>query len=334
MSPLQKDLKIETLRGLACCLLVFNHLIGKPLESGLRLPDDNIFYHINMLLENLRMPLFAFIAGFIFSHKGIRSGSELDFVKGKALRLLLPLAVVGPIFLFIQANSGVSNLKVGADSGTYYLSVLWMSRFHFWFLQSMFLVFVFYAVLNQVDKCRSHCLEVGFVVGILALMLLPIDYHLFSFSGFLYLLPYFSFGGILNKYKMQSEGIAFSFAVAVLLISFAIKALLIYNDVYFDRNNFVSIFLSIAFCFSFYRLGLVSHVASYVGHYSFAIFLYHVFFLVLARLFSNKFGLDVHSSILIGFVFGVGGPIILQKIVKNNKWLAFVFIGAKIRKGN
>ncbi|MGP4931551.1 acyltransferase family protein, partial [Pseudoalteromonas nigrifaciens] len=80
---IKKILSLETLRGWACLLLVLNHLIGEPNISGLKLPENNDFYFFNLMLENVRMPLFAFLGGVIFSFRGVTSEQFFSMLKGK-----------------------------------------------------------------------------------------------------------------------------------------------------------------------------------------------------------------------------------------------------------
>ena len=62
-----KNLKIDTLRGLASVLLVTYHVIGTGSDSGLRIPDGEPVQLFNDSLMYLRMPLFSFLSGFVYA---------------------------------------------------------------------------------------------------------------------------------------------------------------------------------------------------------------------------------------------------------------------------
>lgn len=66
MSSKKKSLEIETLRGLACLLLVLYHVIG-PLGGGLKIDLGSPFRVIADSMVYVRMPLFTFISGYIYS---------------------------------------------------------------------------------------------------------------------------------------------------------------------------------------------------------------------------------------------------------------------------
>lgn len=59
---------IDTLRGGACVLLVIYHVVGATPADGLRI-DDGQLRLVNDYLAVLRMPIFAVIAGWVYSLK-------------------------------------------------------------------------------------------------------------------------------------------------------------------------------------------------------------------------------------------------------------------------
>ena len=64
--------RLDTLRGLACLLLVSYHVIGGDRETGLRLPDEHIAARINDFLALVRMPLFSFLSGMVYAWRPLR----------------------------------------------------------------------------------------------------------------------------------------------------------------------------------------------------------------------------------------------------------------------
>lgn len=95
------NLPIETLRGLACLLLVLYHVIGADASLGLRVEDGPVRW-LNDGLAYLRMPLFTFLSGLVY---GLRpfAGNSRAFLVGKVRRLLIPMLFVGTLFAVLQA---------------------------------------------------------------------------------------------------------------------------------------------------------------------------------------------------------------------------------------
>ena len=88
---------MQTLRGLACLLLVGFHVIGYSTTSGMAVPDDSGWRLFANLFTPLRMPLFAFLSGFVYAYRPVQPGQEGRFARKKLVRLWLPLLTVTTI---------------------------------------------------------------------------------------------------------------------------------------------------------------------------------------------------------------------------------------------
>jgi uncharacterized membrane protein len=66
--------RVQTLRGLACLLLVAFHTVGSTAASGLHVPDDSRYREFTNLFVHLRMPLFTFLSGLVYAYRPLRSG--------------------------------------------------------------------------------------------------------------------------------------------------------------------------------------------------------------------------------------------------------------------
>lgn len=136
--PLRHDL--QGARAIACVLLVVFHVIGGDSTDGLRLRAGSEIHQLLAFLSPLRMPLFAMISGCVYAMRPVRRGSEINFLTGKVRRILLPLLTVSTAFYSAQVAIGVEPLS-GAILRL--PSIYLRSYAIFWFLQAIFLVFVF-----------------------------------------------------------------------------------------------------------------------------------------------------------------------------------------------
>ena len=84
-------MRVETLRGLACVLLVAFHVIGSHASSGLHVGEDSIYRQFANLFMHLRMPLFTFLSGFVYAYRPVTQAQTGAFAEKKLIRLLLPL---------------------------------------------------------------------------------------------------------------------------------------------------------------------------------------------------------------------------------------------------
>lgn len=131
--PRPKLLHIETMRGLACLLLVAYHVIGAGPLHGMRLPSDDLLPVLSRVFSDIRMPMFAFISGFVFAGYTGGFGAVSGAMAKKSRRLLIPLVAVSTLHYLVQAAAvGQSELPLW--------QIYFLPYAHFWYLQATFLI--------------------------------------------------------------------------------------------------------------------------------------------------------------------------------------------------
>ncbi len=321
---------LDSLRGVACILLVVFHIIGSDSAVGLGLPLDSPWSSFNVLFENLRMPLFAFLSGVVFSFRGLNKGEERVLLIGKFKRLYLPLICVGGAFLFVQANSGYSHVQVEAPGLGYYFSVLYYARFHYWFIHAIFLVFLFLVILSLTVGVSRKSLLYSFFISVFLSFYIPAGIQIFSFSGFIYLLPYFLLGSLLRLY-----GFELSKCLKAVLICSLLFALI---GKYYMQSNYggvgkISIYgylIGFSGCATLYYSGLKSSFLAYIGRYSFTIFLFHVFFLAATRVALHYMGVNsIAVHVVVALFFTIAACIVVHKLFERYFILSWCFLGQR-----
>jgi peptidoglycan/LPS O-acetylase OafA/YrhL len=327
-----RDIRIDTLRGIACVLLVTYHVIGGSAVDGMHVSDDSFWRQSSNLLNPVRMPLFAFITGVLLSDS-IRT---LDHVKlhmwKRLVRLGLPLLFVAPAFDFLACAAG-SKMCVGNP-----LLVVVMPYAHFWFLQSSLLISV--VIAFAIIPFRGN-------YAFFALAALPLSFGLFlyvpdpsidvfSISGVAYLLP-FTMLGIVAREHGQLLGLRTVIATCSLLLIVVCVYALSWNEI----SNTIKagalmrtperLLLSAAIVFLLFSFGFRSAMLAAVGRYAFAIFLFHPIFTSASRRLFEGFGLDhaALSMFALDFVSGILFPIVLQKLLLLDHRAALVFLGER-----
>jgi surface polysaccharide O-acyltransferase-like enzyme len=134
-NPVNRNIAVDTLRGLACIFLVAYHVVGLNPESGLKL-HDGILKNVNELLAYVRMPLFTFLSGYVYAWRPYK-GNWKTFMNGKIRRLLVPMLFVGTVFAFFQAITPGTNSSITDWRILHLIPVA-----HFWFVESLFLIFM------------------------------------------------------------------------------------------------------------------------------------------------------------------------------------------------
>jgi fucose 4-O-acetylase-like acetyltransferase len=315
----RSSLETDTLRGLACVLLVSFHVLGDSPNTGLRLTEGHWLTQLNELLAYLRMPLFSIVSGYVYAFRPCAADMP-GFMKGKMRRLLLPMLTVGTAFAVLQA------LSPGSNSAVQHWWLLHIEPVgHFWFLQSLFLVFLVVAALERLKALQTPlALASVWGVSVFAMEFIRAPAY-FGLSGALYLLPFFIAGLCIKRLEIDSN-MARLLAAALLMSSLFV--VLNFPETLGAQNTLAGAVLGSAAGLLLLRSGWLSPALATVGTFSFAIYLFHVFFTAASRLFFSKLGIDnVYALLVLGTTLGVGGPMIAACLIRSSSQLNFWLLG-------
>jgi fucose 4-O-acetylase-like acetyltransferase len=317
-----RDVNIDTLRGLACMALVFFHAVGTS-TTGFRVEAGSL-REFNDFLALIRMPLFTFLSGYVFAIRPYVLGETKGYLMGKARRLLFPLLFAGTIFAVLQSLTPGTNSAV---DDWYLLHIIPVG--HFWYIESLFLIFLFVIPLT-ILKVLDSPIAVLFVIGFFLLLSFGQPYSsYFGFKGFVYLVPYFFIGFLIRRYLVE-------FTLSRIVAGSAFTLVLV-SAVYFDYGSVRSLMamcIGALFCIFLYYLRLQVPLVARVGHYSYSIFIYHVFFTAAARIML-ELAIDgyVFYKVIVCTFFGIVGPIILYRLFRNIAVLRPLAFGEAYVKG-
>ncbi|RON57412.1 acyltransferase family protein [Pseudomonas frederiksbergensis] len=329
MSSKKKSLEIETLRGLACLLLVLYHVIG-PLGGGLKIDVGSPFRVIADSMVYVRMPLFTFISGYIYSLYKIRGNDFQAYVSGKVRRLIVPLFCVGVPFSVLQAVGPGVNKDVGVIDAllSFYIPVN-----HFWFLQAVFIIFMFVGLLEWRGLLQTMTRQYLLLAFAAAVFLLPpFAVDAFGINGAVYLLPFFVLGMI--GHEKVSE-IRQTFRVIGPLVFVLISAVLLYvatvdRGLIVDRRSLVGLLVGCVSCLALLSSNLQARWLIWLGGYSYAIFLFHVLFAATSRAVLGRLGINDESVLVLsGVTCGLLGPVLLSSIFSRFSITSVLFLGER-----
>lgn len=309
---------IDTLRGLACILLVSFHVVGYP-ETGLRLPSSHWLSQFNDLLSYLRMPLFSFISGYVYAARPF-AGDARQFIRGKSRRLLLPLLTMGTLYALVQRLTPGTN-----SSGVEHWWLLHIVPVgHFWFLESLFLIFLMIVVLERstlLSRPESYLLVFGVCAALFVFAKPPVY---FGLAGVVYLLPFFMGGLACRRFDIRSKRARW---MAAALFAGA-TAWLATRPSQTAAAVFAGLIVSLCIVFLLLRSGWQVRWLAYVGSFSFAIYLMHVFFTAASRLLFSAIGLsDPYVHTLLGTAAGVLGPMAVASLIGRSPRLNLYLLG-------
>jgi len=329
-----KDLSIETLRGIAIILIVAGHVIGTNSEERLRVNEDSGWRYFYRSFEYLRMPLFTVISGFVYSLRPVEYGNIFKFLMGKVRRILLPMITVGTLHLILQQIIPGTNSKSDiTDMWKIYL----FPYEHFWFLQSIFLIFIFIAIIDhfQLISTEKKWLIVFIVTAIGRSFLPPLGYNYFSYEGFLNLLPFFVLGCGIERYRntFTNKSIIRGLLILFIVVITVHQYLLVNRtEINFLENTLLSLMAASSGIVLLFYIRRNISVLSKLGHFAYGIYLFHVFGTAGSRIMLMNLNI-INTTVLfvIGLLAGLGVPILIELLLERSKVLRMAFLGLQMK---
>lgn len=325
----QRNQGIDTLRGLACLLLVALHVIGEAPEHGLRIADDHPLALFAELFFHLRMPLFAMLSGFVYGYRPAEPGGQLTFLRGKLGRLGLPYLFAATAFLLVNIVLAGPYALAPAELYEAYL----LPYAQFWFLQALLLIFAVMAAADTMFPRAPLAVAVGlFIVSALA-FLSPFGQGIeaLSFDRMLYLLPFFAFGLVLHRMQPEIPRTLIAVLLGGLIILFTLNALDVFADPARAISRRTAMALSLGVVFSGFLLVLRPRFAplAWIGRFSFTIFLYHLFAVeALQWLYASIGRPPAYIGLALGVTAGIACPIVFHLVtLRLGRWPARITLG-------
>jgi peptidoglycan/LPS O-acetylase OafA/YrhL len=314
-----KPSKVQTLRGLACLLLVVYHVIGATEMQGLRI-HDGWLRQVTEALVALRMPLFGLVAGAMY---GFSSKRGWSLVQNKAARLLWPMLSVGTLFALVQYAMPGSNYRIDE---MYLLHIVPVA--HYWFLESLFLIFCVMALAESVLPLRSaRSWWAYFAVSVLVYLAHP-GIIWFSVLGATYLLPYFLLGVGMTRLQWDARQEQSKLGLVSIVLGALVVAWQMLQVPELERFSAPMLLAGLLLSSGFWSLGLRNPLLARIGDYSFAIYLFHVFFTSATRMVLHAVGMDAHGLVLLVSVpVGLLGPAVLQHLISRSATVSTYLMG-------
>ena len=305
-------MRIDTLRGFACMLLVAFHVVGSSPSSGLSLSSTHPLYRLNDVLSHLRMPLFCFLSGFVYALRPY-NGEPSKFFRGKARRLLVPMLVVGTFFAVLQSVVPGTHTP---RPDWHLLHIIPVA--HYWFLESIFLILMVTACLEHFGFLKTiHRFGGVWVASVLLFLVNPMPDYL-GMTGAVYLLPFFLAGLACNRFSHRLDRrtlslVAVVFAVLCLRSAIAQELLL--------KGGIVSLLLGITACILLLSCRFESRLLAAIGIYSFGIYLFHPVFTAASRMVLHRVGADSTALLIAsGMSAGIVGSIMTTLVLRRIPW--------------
>ncbi len=311
--------RVQTLRGLACVLLVAFHVIGSRATSGLHVDDHTYYRLFANFFMHVRMPLFTFLSGFVYAYRPVAAGQLHTFARKKFVRLWLPLVCVSTLY-FLAA------MLVRDATGRMPLHQVWriyvFPYVHFWFLQAMILIFAAVVVLERLkwlDTARKYATILAVAIAIHLLISMKNDEQApFSFLQALYLAPFFLLGLGANRFAtFFVRPIVIWICVGTFVVAMTAHVLQIRLDGHVtERGTVLGLLMGATSALTLLRFFPRLRPLELIGAYSFTIYLFHPFFVAGARTaLKMAQNASTDAVFVVGLIAGVLGPAVLERVL-------------------
>jgi peptidoglycan/LPS O-acetylase OafA/YrhL len=320
-TPARTSDNLQTLKGLACILVVAYHVVGSGTGSGLRLPPGSLLQEFSQSLSLLRMPLFTFLSGCLFAMRPVEIGNFRLFIRKKLARLYIPAIAVG--VLYFAAMSFAPGVNAGAGHYSL-LDVFFFPFAHYWFIQALLVILVVAGlaeVLGLMSTPGRYALVLiaSMAIQIFGATLAGIQFFSIARAG--YLLPFFVLGVGVQRYAGRVQWNE-TFMLAVLFVfgvtlSMHVAGVFGLYGLPLEQRTFTALMLSCSGLLVLSQFVPHSRLLAFIGGYSFAIYLFHVFFTAGIRVALGQAGVHVIPVLFAAGLFaGVAGPIFVERLVK------------------
>ncbi|WP_372613192.1 acyltransferase family protein [Aquicoccus sp.] len=329
---------IDTLRILATVLLVAYHVIGINSDGGMEVADNSGWRFAADLLRDLRMPLFAFIAGAVYALRPLSLDGIAGFTLGKGRRLVVP-GVIASLVFWVLGNTVFSG---AFSTGAPLIEAIAMSYGHFWFLQALLILFLTVSVLDAALRYRAA------VPLLVAACILNLVWHdlavdtprALELTRAVYLAPGFLIGMILIRHgaALAEWRALLALAAAVMLAAGLWLNLEVYRETGSLSRNRMDMQSLLAGAGAIILLYMATPRIAWcdrIAVMAFTIYLYHPFGTSLARrLFES---LEIDAGLLrftSGLIIGFGLPVVLHVLAHRFGPMRRLLLGLRASSGS
>lgn len=337
----EKNDHIETLRGIAILLVIAGHVIGSDSGGGMKVSDNSVWRYLYCLFENIRMPLFTVISGWVYSMRPLGSDSSYrTFITKKIRRLLFPMIFVGGSYFIIQCI--IPNTNTDSDLGDLWRIFIFPNSVY-WYLPALFLIFSLFALadshgmMSDIRKCISVFIFSLVLCYAQVLNIIPDNVpNVFAFKGACYLAPFFVMGIALQRFRTLLCGkqalriYAAGFITGIILQQiyfFNPESFPLYSRLYLKVPiGIISVCMLMSLSFSTSKLNKIAS-------YSYSLYLFHAFGTAGGRIILNRFGITESTVVFaVSFLFAILLSIFLEETMKRNRITAALFLGRSFKR--
>ena len=323
---MERNMLVDRLKGYACFLVLFGHVIMGIRLAGIDIPK--FFWGMEKFIWSFHVALFLFLSGVVYkvTREWKSKKTKCGFILYKLYTLGIPYIAFSAIYILINSLVGESNTGFAVSDILY----IWKTPVaQYWFLYALFFLFCIWTVFSGMIKNWQITLIVvliGYLAPLLGIPLGSLDVVFYSALAF-------GIGTFVDfKSLAKLSGWAKWLIVLMHIVTGVVFILLNKIEAPFIKEIMIlfGIYSSIMFISMLQCYKPVARFLDFVNKYSFQIYLLHTIFtagirIILLRMNIAQWWIHVLFGTACGLVFSVLAAIIAKKV----KFLNFFFFPAK-----
>lgn len=330
---MERDVLVDRLKGYACLLVLFGHVIMGIRLAGIDIPQ--VFLWIEKFIWPFHVALFFFLSGVVYNITGERRGkiTKSGFLLHKLYILGVPYIAFSAVYILINSLVADVNTKFLLTDILY----IWRTPVaQYWYLYALFFLFCIWTALSGILnnwQITLLAVSVGYIVPFCGISIGSLEMTLYFALAF-GVGTFINFKSLINIPIWSKCVILFlHLATGAVLVLFDNIETLITKEIVM----LFGIYASVLLISMLHTVKPIGHFLDFVSRYSFQIYLLHTIFTAGIRIVMMKLNVNnwfVH--VLVGLVLGLGCSILIAKLAEKVKPLNFFFFPAKtlpLKKG-
>ena len=212
----------------------------------------------------------------------------------------------------------------------------------YWYLPSLFLVFMLISVLDAYHKIASFTNWL-ITFGLAMLLVFFRDYiileswpNYFGYKGAIYLFPFFLIGvGIVRFKEVFSNRFLLIILLIILVAGLTFQQLAWFDilDYNLSKRSSVGLLIGLAGTILLFRLHWKVKWLIWIGSYAYTIYLFHAFGTAGGRIITKTIGIHLEPVIfIVSLLVGMFVPIVAELVLDRFKLTRMLFLGRSYNK--
>lgn len=228
---------VDYARGICIILVVYRHVFEGLGNVGIGSNSYPVLKYLNIFFFSFRMPLFFIVSGMFIGASLTRKGLS-NYLNDRFQTIFYPLIIWGSIQITLQlVFAGFANARREAFD---YVNLVVDPRKieQFWYLNALFFVSVFYALMSWYGRFRVvHHLVLGAVFYAVAAIFHARGLELGFITDVLFFYVFFAIGDLVHKFILNPEREAVMMSFKSLLILLPIFILVQHYFTYLNLEH-------------------------------------------------------------------------------------------------